>query len=354
MKLSIHPQSVLLAATFATTLALAGCGDKALDFRNAEINNGKIYAGNANDPFSGKVTNIPYNQVFSDTDGLGKAQRAFLTVVKANDAINYQAVCDAQAHDGLRDGKVICKLRNSNTTEIETSFKDGNLDGDFKLYDRDGSTILNSVSFVDGQPDGKQEMYSPRNHKLVHIVHWSKGALNGEEEGFDEETGNRILHANWANGQHDGEYVEYAPDGKQVIDQVKFVQGAKDGVEELFYPESGKPRQTGHYVNGHLTGTAKAWDPDGRLVYDRDYDATGAMVPDSPALSNCIANMINDQSLKDAKDVMILREDVARATCKENPSLNAGASAQTDATQAVPELAPLTATASSATAQPTN
>ncbi|AGK47458.1 hypothetical protein BTI_460 [Burkholderia thailandensis MSMB121] len=351
MTLSNHSKSALLATTFAIALVLAGCGDKTLDFRNAEINNGKIYASNANDPFSGKVTNIPYNQIFSDTDGLGKAQRAFLTVVKANDAVNYQAVCDAPAHDGLRDGKVICKLPNSNTTEIETSFKDGNLDGDFKLYDRDGSTILNSVSFVNGQPDDKQEMYSPRTHKLVHIVHWSEGALNGEEEGFDEETGNRILHANWANGQHDGEYVEYAPDGKQVIDHVKFVHGVKDGDEELFYPDTGKPRQYGRYVDGHLTGTAKAWDPDGRLIYERDY-ANGNKVPDSPELIACIEHVIND--VKEASDYTIGREDVARAYCRENPNANPGTATQAAIAPAAPELAPLTTAASSATAQPTN
>lgn len=350
MKFSTDSKFPLLAGALAA-LVLAGCGQKTLDYRNAEINNGKIYAGNANEPFSGQVTNIPYGQIFSGTDGLGKPQRAFLTAVKADDAINYQAVCDAHARDGLRDGKVICKLPDSDTTEVETSFKDGNLDGDFKLYDRDGSTVINSVSFVGGQPDGKQEIYSPRNHKLVHVAHWSNGVLNGEEEGFDENTGNRILHANWSNGQHDGEYVEYAPDGKQVIHHVTFVQGKKDGAEELFYPDTGKPRQNGQYVNGLLTGTAKAWDPDGRLVYERDYEA-GAMVPDSPALSNCIANMINDTSLKDAQDVMILREDVARATCKHNTNLNAGAAAQPALDQVAPELAPVTATASSSAAQP--
>ncbi|MCZ2903232.1 toxin-antitoxin system YwqK family antitoxin [Burkholderia thailandensis] len=350
MKFSTHSKSLLLAATLGSMLVLAGCGEKTLDYRNAEINNGKIYAGNANNPFSGKVTNVPYNQIFSGTDGLGKAQRAFLTVVKANDGINYQAVCDAYAHDGLRDGKVVCKQPNSNTTEIETSFKEGNLDGDFKLYDKDGSTVLNSVSFVNGQPNGKQEIYSPQTHKLVHVAHWSNGVPNGEEQGFDENTGNRILQANWSNGQYDGEYVEYAPDGKQVIHHVKFVQGKKDGAEELFYPDTGKPRQNGQYVNGLLTGTAKAWDPDGRLVYERDYEA-GAMVPDSPALSNCIANMVNERSLKDAKDVMILREDVARATCKENPNLNAGGATQSAAAQVAPELAPVTATASSSAAQ---
>lgn len=352
MKLSTHPKSVLVATAFATALALAGCGDKTLDFRNAEVNNGKIYGGNANDPFSGKVTNIPYGQIFADTDGLGKAERAFLAVVKSNDAINYQAVCDAYAHDGLREGKVICKLPNSTTTEIETSFKGGKVDGDFKLYDRDGSTILNSVSFVDGQPDGKQEMYSPRNHKLVHTVHWSKGTLDGEEEGFDEETGNRTLDANWLNGQHDGEYVEYAQDGKQLIHHVKFAHGAKDGVEELFYPDTGKPRQYGQYVEGHLTGTAKAWDPDGRLVYERDFSETGVAVPDSPEVTACIEHVIND--VKMASDYTIGREDVARAYCRETPNASADPAPQAAMPASAPELAQLTSSAPSATPQQGN
>ncbi|NKF86235.1 toxin-antitoxin system YwqK family antitoxin [Ralstonia solanacearum] len=350
MKRTLTNPVILL--TLAASLLMTGCG-KPLDFRNAQINNGKIYAGNDNSPFSGKVTNVPYSQIFQDTDGLSKAQRAFLLAVKDNGAINYQVVCDLQAHDGLRDGKVVCKLPNADTKEIEASFSDGKLDGDYKLYDKDGSTILSSVSFTQGQPDGKQEIYSPRSHKLVRVAHWNKGVPNGEEEGFDENTGNRTLRANWSNGQLDGELFEYAPDGKQLIHHVKFVRGAKDGVEELFYPDTGKPRQYGQYVNGQLTGTTKAWDPDGRLVYERDYKA-GAMVPDSPALSNCIANMMNDRSLKDAQDVMILREDVARATCKKDRNLVAGAAAPSTATQVAPELAGLTDTASSTTAQPTN
>lgn len=336
--------------TLAASLLMTGCS-KPLDFRNAQINNGKIYAGNDNSPFSGKVTNVPYSQIFQDTDGLDKAQRAFLLVVKDNGAINYQVVCDLQAHDGLRDGKVVCKLPNSDTKEIEASFSDGKLDGDYKLYDKDGSTILNSVSFAQGQPDGKQEMYSPRSHKLVRVAHWSKGVPNGEEEGFDENTGNRTLHANWSNGQLDGELFEYAPDGKQVLHHVKFVRGAKDGVEELFYPDTGKPRQYGQYVNGQLTGATKAWDPDGRLVYERDY-ANGRQIPDSPEVRACIEHLINE--VKEASDYTIGREDVARATCKENPTLNAGAAAPSAATQVAPELAGLTDAASSTTIQPKN
>lgn len=336
--------------TLAGSLLMTGCS-KPLDFRNAQINNGKIYAGSDNRPFSGKVTNVPYSQIFQDTDGLNKAQRAFLLVVKDNGAINYQVLCDLQAHDGLRDGKVACKLPNSDTKEIEVSFSDGKLDGDYKLYDRDGRTILNSVSFAQGQPDGKQEMYSPRNHKLVRVAHWSKGVANGEEEGFDENTGNRTLRANWSNGKLDGELFEYAPDGKQVIHHVKFVRGAKDGVEELFYPDTGKPRQYGQYVNGQLTGTAKAWDPDGRLVYERDY-ANGSQIPDSPEVRACIEHLINE--VKEAGDYSIGREDVARATCKENPNLSAGVAALSAATQVAPELAGLTDAASSATARPTN
>lgn len=144
---------------------------------------------------------------------------------------------------------------------------------------------------------------------------------------------------------------EYAPDGKQLIHHVKFVRGAKDGVEELFYPDTGKPRQYGQYVNGQLTGTTKAWDPDGRLVYERDY-ANGSQIPDSPEVRACIEHTINE--VKEASDYSIGREDVARATCKENPNLTASAAALSAATQVAPELAGLTDAASSATSQPTN
>jgi len=351
MKLRTSTSRVALAA-ITTSLLVAACGDKVLDYRNAEINNGKVYSGESDTPFSGQVTNVPFNVVLMSQPGFSKAMQAFNTTVKTPVPDLYNvALCDVHVRDGALDGKTVCKPPQSGIVRAEASFSAGELTGSLTINDEDGNTALTSVSFADGQPDGKQEMHKPGNHKLVHTVHWSKGALDGEEEGFDEETGHRTLDANWSDGQHDGKYIEYAPDGKQVVDQVNFVHGAKDGIEKLFYPDTGKPRQYGQYVEGRLTGTAKAWDPDGRLVYERDY-VNGNKVPDSPELSACIEHMIND--VKAASDYTIGREDVARAYCRENPNASADTAPQAAVPASAPELAQLTSPAASATPQQGN
>jgi antitoxin component YwqK of YwqJK toxin-antitoxin module len=341
----------LLTLSIATvSLLLSGCGDKVLDYRNAQINNGKIYDGDGNTPFSGLVTNAPFNQVLMSQRGFGTAMQVFNAAIKGPALGLYNAaLCDVHVRDGLPDGKAICKTPQSDVVRAEASFSDGTLKDTLTINDEDGKTVLTSVSFVDGQPDGKQEMRKPGTHTLVHVMHWDHGQLNGEEAGFDENTGNRILDANLVGGKLDGALIEYAPDGKQVIHHVKFVLGAKDGVEELFYPDTGKPRQYGRYVHGQVTGTAKAWDPDGRLVYERDY-VNGNKIPDSPELIACIEHVIN--AVKDASDSAIGREDVARAMCREDKQANPGSTAQPVAQQVAPEIAALTAAAPAPAAGP--
>ncbi|MBV6325514.1 hypothetical protein [Duganella violaceipulchra] len=53
--------TVAIAAALISLL-LCGCNN-ALDFRNAEISNNKIYENGKNTGFSGKVTNIPLNKI---------------------------------------------------------------------------------------------------------------------------------------------------------------------------------------------------------------------------------------------------------------------------------------------------
>ncbi|MGF6635078.1 hypothetical protein [Paraburkholderia sp. MM6662-R1] len=72
MKFSFHSKPLLLVATLATALVLASCGEKTLDYRNAQINNGKVYAGDANRAFSGTLTNVSAGQVLAAQNGFGK------------------------------------------------------------------------------------------------------------------------------------------------------------------------------------------------------------------------------------------------------------------------------------------
>ncbi|MBU9468913.1 hypothetical protein LGM75_26715 [Burkholderia multivorans] len=246
-------------------------GNKVLDYRNVEVVNGKVYAGDANEPFSGKLTNVPSATIFSGQPGfktairtmektlptltLGYISAAGIDYFPTDARIPFAAYCDAQVSHGYLDGKAVCKAANSDQTLITMTFRSGQLDGELDSYaPGDTSHLFTKATFRNGNADGRMEVYSPSTHRLVHTLMWGNGVLNGDEEGFDEVTGNRVLHATLVNGQYDGEFMRYAPDGKQLTYRAKFISGKPDGIEESYDPHTG--RLTGHaeYANEHPHG----------------------------------------------------------------------------------------------------
>ncbi|MCG5076491.1 toxin-antitoxin system YwqK family antitoxin [Paraburkholderia tagetis] len=279
----------LLPLAFASVL-LSGCGDKVLDFRNAQLNNGKVYAGDSNTPFSGKVTNVPAGTILGSQQGYGKLLN---TVNAARPSttlgdMGMSSMCDAQARDGLLSGKAVCKTPQSDTTRIEANFTDGVLDGSFTVHDKTGNNTFVELSFKQGMPDGKMKIFSPATGKLAHTAMWNAGVINGEEEGFDETTGNRVLHATVVNGKYDGELTRYAPDGKQVIYKADFAQGQHEGDEETFDPQTGKMTGQAHYTNGKLDGVVRHWNADGSPLDEKTYE-NGVDVAAAKAASEAAA-----------------------------------------------------------------
>jgi antitoxin component YwqK of YwqJK toxin-antitoxin module len=282
----------LLLAGIASfvTFGLTACGSKVLDYRNAQINNGKVYAGDSNTPFSGKVTNVPAGTIFGSQPGYGKLLNTMNAARPSTTLgdMGMSSICDAQARDGLLNGKVVCKTAQSDTTRIEANFTDGALDGSFTVHDQTGNNTFVELSFKQGMPDGKMKIYSPAIGKLVHTATWDAGVINGEEEGFDETTGNRVLHATLVNGRYDGEFTRYAPDGKQMIYKADFAQGQHEGDEETFDPHTGKMTGQAHYANGKLDGVVRHWNPDGLLLDEKTYES-GVDVAAAKAASDAAA-----------------------------------------------------------------
>lgn len=251
---------------------LAGCGNKVLDFRNAEISNGKVYADGASTPFSGRVTNVPGGTVFGSQPGYAKLIST-LTKISPDLSISdvgLTALCDAESSDGVLDGKVLCKEPHSDTDTIESKFSSGRLDGSFTAHDETGTKTLAQLSFSNGQPDGKMQIYSAKSGKLIHVATWAAGTLNGEEEGYNADTGNLILHGTLLNGAYDGELVRYAADGKTVLYKGSYVHGQLNGELERYDPAAGV-REVMHYVDGKLDGLDQAWDASGKLIGQKTF-----------------------------------------------------------------------------------
>ncbi|MEX3968874.1 toxin-antitoxin system YwqK family antitoxin [Paraburkholderia sp. EG286B] len=300
MKLLNSPSILILSC--AATL-LAGCGSK-LDFRNAEISNGKVYAQGANTPFSGKVRNVPGGTVFGPQQGYAKLIATLNNVspdLSVAD-VGLGALCDAESSDGVLDGKVICREPNSETATIESKFSSGRLDGSFTVHDETGTKTLAQLSFKEGQPDGKMQVYSAKTGKLIHAVSWEAGTLNGEESGYDPDTGNRILHATLVNGTYDGEVTRFAADGKTQLYKGTYVHGKEDGEVTQFDPKTGI-REVDHFADGKLNGSAQAWDASGKSLGEKNYvngvDVAEQQKADEKAeLANEINLALNDPDPK--------------------------------------------------------
>ncbi|MDR1994903.1 hypothetical protein [Azonexus sp.] len=267
-----------------TAFLLSSCGEEVLDFRNAQINNGSVYAGNSNKPFSGKVTNVPVGTVFNGQKGYAKLVSVANTAIKYSQVVSFDGpviflksihddswICDAHSSDGALDGKAVCKIAKSEILRIEAKFSGGNLEGPISLNNQNGTKPVLEAFFKAGVPDGKMKIYSNANGNLIHTAIWDAGVLNGEEEGFDESTGNRTLRATLVNGTYDGEFTRFAPDGKTLLLKINYSNGLLNGEFEGFDPEKGI-KEIRRYANGKLHGLAQAWDMSGKLLGERTYE----------------------------------------------------------------------------------
>ncbi|AAQ58887.1 toxin-antitoxin system YwqK family antitoxin [Chromobacterium violaceum] len=295
----MNPLPRILLLSCAMAVALAGCSGHVLEFRNAEVVNGKIYKSGANEPFSGKVSNVPAAQIFRGLDGIS----AFLSTTKnvLGSPLDVSSLCTVEIQDGMLDGKADCQPPNSSHLVMQLNFSQGLLDGNFKTFTpADSDQPVISATFSKGRANGKLEIFSPQTHKLIYHVNWENGSLVGTEEGFDANTGNLTARAQIANGKLQGEQIRYAPDGKRVIYRVKYVNGLKEGIEEAYDPDSGKPTLRAEWANGALNGTYQTWkdgvlDQDGKYehgteiqlssAYDRERAQETSQSPD--ALSAC-------------------------------------------------------------------
>ncbi len=331
---------------------MSGCGSSVLDFRNAEISNGKIYAQGANSPYSGKVTNVPGGTVFGPQQGYAKLISTLSNVspdLSIAD-VGLTALCDAESSDGVLDGKVLCKERNSGAVTIESQFSSGRLDGSFTVHDQTGAHTLAQLSFKDGQPDGKMQVYSARSGKLIHAASWEAGVLNGEESGYEPDTGNLILHATLVNGTYDGEVTRFAADGKTQLYKGTYVHGKEDGEVTRFDPKTGI-REVDHYADGKLNGSAQAWDAKGNSIGEKNY-ANGVDVAEQqkadekaelaheidlalndpdPKVAACVRAIVDHSGMpmNDSQQSDYDRQLLARHTeCKANPDALPAASDQ--------------------------
>ncbi|MEB2548817.1 DUF4087 domain-containing protein [Burkholderia gladioli] len=232
----------LTTALFTMAAGLTACSHHILDYRNAQIVDGKIYAVDANEPFTGKATHVPYGVVFNSQDGMDR----MLSTLETGRGLGLAlTLCEVTLKDGTLSGDASCTTAESDTVRLSTSFDDGALSGEMKIYSTDGKIVIVSAGFKHGQPDGQEEQILSATGKTIRSVHWDAGKLDGESKVWDPQTGELTIDANYSEGVLNGDY----------------------------YNRTGRPGQEpfitkGTYENGKFTGTKTTPYPDDVYAYD--------------------------------------------------------------------------------------
>jgi len=284
----------LWAASLCALLLLAGCGkEEILDFRHAEVVNGKIYAEGANEPFTGKVTNISglstplLNHVVDQLK-----MSAYLGFGRYLYPQLQRYLCDVDIKGGVFDGKAICRLPQTEAPMSEITYLNGAAEGPAKLYAPGKSNVLVAATFKAGALDNTLEVTNPDNGKLVLRQGWKAGMLHGK-------------------------VVQYTPDGAHLIYTSEVTDGVRDGVEESFDRETGKRNGYAEWRAGAPHGKRQQWDAGGNLVNDQVIE-NGILVSDtlqakrakeadnhSSGTQACVDQRVKDHRREVGEDAMI-------------------------------------------------
>jgi len=298
-------------------VALSACGDKVMDFRNAEISNGKMYRQGADEPFSGKVTNVPLEQLINNHAGYFKAMPAVLAgtgtaapgiVLQGLQAYSngLLAICDAQFTDGWIDGAMVCSKQRTGEKLLEVQFVKGTLSGPLTFF---GSASTASITFQNGLPQGQLTVKSLKTDKPVHTYQFQNGVLNGREEILNEENGAVTSYATYIDGVVEGEIVKFTPDGKHLIYQATMVKNQQHGPEKYFYP-SGKLHRAGNWENGMAAGLFQEYDEQGKVIKEEIWHNGVQSDPVNQDPEGCVKQKVDAYHQENGEDRPIMHDQM--------------------------------------------
>jgi len=282
----------------AAAFLLAGCGLSTLDFRNAEVVNGKIFRAGADKPYSGHLTNAPARAAIVGRKDYAAYQQVLSNVytslgIQAG-IYTGAAVCDVDVDQGVLDGKAVCRATADQLLSDEMSFDKGALDGRIKTYfPRNGGKLAAEAQFDNGVLDGDMTMYGPESGRKILQVSFKQGRVHGKQEIVDDETGKLVFRATYSKGLVDGELVRYSRGTDRLEYRVRMVDGVKDGIEENYDVFSGKLRDRSGWKMGKLHGDVVAATQDSdrnttdELKVVARYD-NGVEVPLAPTATSTV------------------------------------------------------------------
>ena len=121
--------------------------------------------------------------------------------------------------------------------------------------------LRTEVSFKDGKLDGPWKMYYP-NGKLMWVKLFKDGELEGAAKGYYED-GKLGEETIFLNGKPEGVFKSYYQNGK-LKEEKNYINGKEEGPWKEYY-ENGNLEVEGNYKNGKKEGLWKNYFLDGEL-----------------------------------------------------------------------------------------
>ncbi|WCE10978.1 toxin-antitoxin system YwqK family antitoxin [Pseudomonas sp. JBR1] len=221
------------------SVLLASCSDKTLDFRNAEIANGLIYAKGTNDPLTGSLTNFPQSflRPTHDLNGILTGLFGSLDRLKRQDeSIRLiQLVCNGETKSGQLNGETNCYEPGTKNLRYQAHYNAGQLDGDLTIWGKHQNPLA-KATFKNDRPDGTLQFYGPGTGKLILQTQSRNGMIDGLDQRWDEGTGQLIYQAKAVNGHYVGIAEPWDPNGTKTL-KAPYRSGTINGVVRACHPQ---------------------------------------------------------------------------------------------------------------------
>lgn len=264
----MKPRTATLLASALAALALTAYSGRVLDYRNMTVSGGKIYARNSDTPFSGKVTNVPFETAIGNTGPL-----AFIYRIADTTGIAYNPLCDISVSDGRLDGDVVCRDTRSADKTYELSFKKGRFYGDVKIYTSlsNGKPVVTATIGEKGI-DGTVKTYRPKDHALTYKGGFSDGVNTAGEKYYPDSGKVQQTFLLDGNAQPKGTVVTYAEDGKKIKYSLFGYEGSHGDLPLNYnlYPETGKIQSCYLGIDSPTNDWRFSWDENGVITQTPD------------------------------------------------------------------------------------